>query len=234
MVRWVKWILLVYVVGLLGLIIYQMEFKTQDDSSVGKAVPRSSSERPLQIEGLEYTNYEEGRVVSRIKMDRLDVRPRKFGIFRIKSVNEVYLKRMSLVMFTHNGQVTVDSSAQAPSMGKMLVDSLQGLSQLRNLGRIQRVLMDNLELLTVRAEPKKLEKVVRARKAVFDVRKKVMALEHAYIENFTHKRRLKADKIKWDERHKHWIVEQQAALWDDGQKTLLSRARLNENLELLP
>lgn len=233
MLRWVKITLLVYSVCLFGWIGFQMIINATKDSTSQPTETKLRSQRPLHIEELDYTTYEKGKATSHVKAQRLEVRPRKLGVFRVKSVNELYLKKLKLEVMSAKSSSSNNTSNAEASVGELLAGSLNGLARMRNLGRIQQTVVEGFEIRTVATEQRQLERLVRARQAVFDVRKKELELEHAHIELFALKRRLTAPQIVWDEREKIWLIEKHATLWDYGEKVRLNRAKLTELLELV-
>jgi hypothetical protein len=233
MLRWVKLTLLVYSVCLFGWIGFQVIFNAVEDSPSQSIGTKARSQRPLHIEELDYTTYVMGKAVSNVKFQQLDVRPRKFGVFRIRSVNELYLKKLRLEVLTAEQTTSDKTSKVEASIGEVLTGSLNGLPQMRNLGRIQQVVVEGLEVLTLASEKRQLESVVRARQAVFDVRRKELTLKHANVEFFSLKRRLTASQLIWDEREKLWVIDKHATLWDHGEKVRLNHVKLNELLELV-
>jgi hypothetical protein len=235
MLRWVKLTLLLYTIALCGWLGYQA-FISQGKETKQLPVVKTSSQRPLLVVGLDYSSYDEDQISSRVQVERLEVRPRKFGIFRLKSVNEVFLKQLRLKVVTQERASDEEKAKKAKkglSPGQLLTKNLNELIQLRKLGKVQRVVIDGVKVFTLASDSQLLDNFISAQKAVFDVRKKTLLMEHAQVENFPLKRRLTSSQLTWDDRKKLWLVEKKATLWNNGKASQLSHVKLNKKLELV-
>ena len=230
MLRWVKLTLLLYTIALCGWLSYQA-FIMQDKEAKQLPVVKTSTQRPLQVISLDYSSYEEDQISSRVQVERLEVRPRKFGVFRLKSVNEVFLKQLRLKVVTQEHARDEKKPDKGFSAGQLLTENLNELIQLRKLGKIQRVLIDGVKVLTMEGDSQFLENAISAQEAVFDVRKKTLLMKHAQVDLFPLKRRLTSSQLTWDDRKKLWLIEKKATLWNNGKASLISHTKLNKQLE---
>jgi hypothetical protein len=152
-------------------------------------------------------------------------------MFRVKTINEAFFKDLQVEYFVNNKAVQTGSSGVDLSIGEMLTYSMIDSVQLRKFGRIQQVVIDDFRLMEISAEERRLERVVTARHAVFDVRKKKLAMTHAQVELPLLKRRLSAPQLVWHERLKQWEIDKQAILWDRDKKMTVEHVRLSEQLD---
>ena len=152
-------------------------------------------------------------------------------MFRLKSVNEVFLKQLRLKVVTQEHARDEKKPDKGFSAGQLLTENLNELIQLRKLGKIQRVLIDGVKVLTMEGDSQFLENAISAQEAVFDVRKKTLLMKHAQVDLFPLKRRLTSSQLTWDDRKKLWLIEKKATLWNNGKASLLSHTKLNKQLE---
>lgn len=199
---------------------------------------KTRSEQPIQSSGIDFTDYQGGTPTLRIKAEKFTVRPRKYGMFRVKSANEVFAKDLHLEMYTD--QYSFNDSAgnsqllaKAPSFGQILRNNIGIMLESRKFGRVHRALIDGFKMRTFTVNDNKLDRVLAARKAVFNFKSKQLELEHAAVEMIPLKRRLSASQLTWDDRKKVWRVGKNATLSAGSRRSLLKGTELTEHLEVI-
>ncbi len=155
----------------------------------------SSPSAPLSIKGLAYSNYEGDQLLSRVEANRLQVRPRKFFVFNIKSVNEVILEQGRFEIHMVENQEA--GKGERFSLGAELSTSVNGLAGLKGMGRITRCLVGGMAMdIFLAGKPHFL---VKAEKAFMDFQKKETRFENVLLEGGASEKKIWAEQVWWDE-----------------------------------
>jgi len=197
-VPWSKAAFVLFVTCVLGLALWIVfGYREQVERSTLPAPPHR---RSLSIQGLEYTTYESGRLLSRIAAVELLVKSRKFRIFRVKSVNEVILTDTRFELFspapTTDGEDRTEVGDLA--LGRQLAKGVEGLAGLKGMGKITRATLAGMRMTVYRGEGRP-ELRILARQAVMVPGKPEMRMEKVVIENLPMKTRLVSDEVIWNE-----------------------------------
>ncbi len=155
----------------------------------------SSRSAPLAIQGLSYSNYEGDKLLSRLEANRLQVRPRKFFVFNLKSVNEVMLEQGRFEIHMVENQEAGEGASF--SLGAELSTSVNGLAGLKGMGRITRCLVGGMAMDIFKSG--KPHFLVKAEKAFMDFHKKETRLENVLLEGVGSEKKVWAEQAWWDE-----------------------------------
>lgn len=223
--------LILYSISMFAYILSQYISKEESLSTTEVALIQANNKRSVQIKGLDVSNYNFSTFKSRIRINNLEIRPRKFSIFRIKSINELLLKDVHLEV--HSKPEKSKEEGSASSFGGQLFKSFNNLDQLIEFGAVQRIVFVNFTYRTMIAETKLPKQTVTADQAIYDVKKKVMTMKNAKVELFSLHKRLTAPELIWDEKKQIWRVKKNAILSDKAQKITLEEQALNQDLELI-
>lgn len=204
-VPWSKAALVLFVACVLGLVLWIV---LGYQEHVGRSTPPAPPpRRPLSIQGLEYTTYESGRLLSRIAAAELTVKSRKFRIFRVKSVNEVILTDTRFDLFSSDpaGGGEDRPEVENLALGRQLATGVEGLAGLKGMGKITRATFAGMRMTVYRGEGRP-ELRIMARLAFMEPGKPEMRMEKVVIENLPLKTRLVSDEVIWNEARETFSV----------------------------
>lgn len=196
--------------------------------------PTSSSTRPLAISGLSYTATEHGIPISRIHVDQLQVRPRRFGALHIRSVNELVLVNAQFDLyqaFPPASHTLAPTEQRKLSLQSGLNDSLKGVTKLQGMGYISRAWADKL---TLRAYgDRRLALAILARNASFDFKKQQTTFLDATITGEDGHFQLATAKLIWDEKAGLFSVPDAYTIHRNDEYVVGTKAYLTPNLKLI-
>ncbi len=203
----------------------------------GQAPPKARNahtnpSRPLDIKGLIFSTYgEQGSLTQRISAKQLMVKPRKFGVFRVKSVNEVVFVAVEFEFyrqFAEDGNSKDDSSLAAG-----MAEGMYGLSELKGIGRLTRAAMVGIKM-RVLSQGKETFSLL-AESGEIELKSKKTSFENVRFSLPANQSILEAKKSVWDKELQAFVVageyvlqtpkgEQRgrgAAIKDDGSLMLI-------------
>lgn len=160
---------------------------SQDESSAG----------PMSIRGFDFATYEGDRLATRVQAGQFRVKPRKFGIFKLRSVNEVALSKARLEIHRPPEQDGKNVGVLSP-LGEQLGSRAQGLLGGKGVGNITRAVMDGVELVFYGGGSPHLR--VSAQAGEMDFRSKEIRMREAVLEHLPSQRKIASKVIVWDER----------------------------------
>ena len=165
------------------------------DSSSG-IVPTAekSTGVAMEIEGLKYSNYKEGKLQSRVQAAQLMVVPRKIGVFQIQSINEAVISRFRIEM--HKSALPEEKKKTETVLPDQLSDGIKGLAAIKGAGRIVKVTIAGMEILSLQGD--KPEFILQARVGTFDARHKQLQLENVIMQQPENHLRLTTDRAVWN------------------------------------
>lgn len=204
-VSWSKAALALFVACALGLVLWiAFGYREHGGQSTPSAPP---PRRALSIQGLEYTTYESGRLLSRIAAVELLVKSRKFSIFRVKSVNEVILTETRFELFSPAPAAGGEDQPETKNLalGRQLANGVEGLAGLKGMGKITRATLAGMRM-TVYREEGRPELRILARQAVMVPGKPEMRMEKVVLENLPLKIRLVSDEVIWNEERETFAI----------------------------
>jgi hypothetical protein len=148
----------------------------------------------MEIEGLKYSNYKDGKLQSRVQAAQLMVVPRKIGVFQIQSINEAVISRFRLEM--HSATLPDEPNKTGTALPDELSDGIKGLATIKGAGRIVKVTIAGMEILSLRGD--KPEFILQARVGSFDARHKQLQLENVIMQQPGNHLRLTTDRAVWN------------------------------------
>jgi len=148
----------------------------------------------MEIEGLKYSNYKDGKMQSRVQAAQLMVVPRKIGVFQIQSINEAVISRFRLEM--HSATLPDEPNKTGAALPDELSDGIKGLASIKGSGRIVKVTIAGMEILSLRGD--KPEFILQARIGTFDARHKQLQLENVSMQQPENHLRLTTDRAVWN------------------------------------
>lgn len=163
------------------------------------------NETSMSAKSLSFSNYEDGRLTSRFQVDQMVVKPRKFGIFRVKSINEALLLNALFVFHQYSAaEEKVSDRPEGASKKPDLTDGIQGLAELRGVGRLTRAVVDGMTLEFLHDK----EMVLRAQmeKAFIDLQKNESRFEKSVFQLSRQKIILLGEEAFWDKKNKKFII----------------------------
>lgn len=190
--------------------------------------------RPLQISGLRYSDYDNDYLVSRLQFDNLQVRPRRFGPFKIQSVNEVLIRNAQIERLPAP-QKEQSINGERGSVSEQLSGNLRRFLKSQKIGRVQRVVFDGFQYTRTDSHPEEIASKIMARGAEYDFRQKKLTLIDATLEERTSMRHLSAGRVEWHESKQAWWISGAGELTKANQpRKTLNNVWLDEHLEQIP
>lgn len=190
--------------------------------------------RPIQMSGMRYSSYYDSNLLSRVTFDNLQVRPRRFGPFKIQSINEVFI-RNARIEKRPTPLKEAPSNKGKSSSSTNLSSNLKQFLISQKVGRVQRIIVMGLQYVRINNHVDGIISQIIARKAEYDLRGKKLVLTDAQLDDYASTRHLSAKKLEWSEKRRAWWVSGNATLREKKQpKKTLQNVWLNENLEILP
>lgn len=203
------------------------------DSKPSTSLVEKSGQRPLSISGMAYDTYRNEQLASSIKVENLQVRPRKIGIFRVKSLNEVALTKARFDLYQRPSYAAGEPTAQeGQSLTSGFSEGLNGLASLRGMGRITRATIDSMILNLHRAKGPYLQ--LRSRSAILDLKKQNFQFINARLLGRQGAFHLVTPLLKWDEQRKLFYVPGKYRLLTSDGQLRGSGAVIDSELNLRP
>lgn len=165
------------------------------------AEPSLTKQPPLNISDFSFYDYQNDQLISRINVKHLYVRPRRFGILRIATVNELLLKQARFEFYE-----TREASPQAAEspLGHGLASSLSALVDLHGMGRITQGKIEGMQLFIQRQSRPNIQ--VISAQAVLDFKKKRTIMTDAILQIPERGYTLQSKQIIWDDKEQVFIV----------------------------
>jgi hypothetical protein len=191
-------LILILIAGLVLALAARIYIQSQSDGQAGPAVKEESvSTSPMTIRGFGFSTYLDDRLSTRVSADLFRIRPRKFSIFKVRSLNEAALSKARFEIHSDAAESGKPTGGILKSLGSQFTSRAQGLAGMKGVGNITRVVMDGMELAFFRRKSPHLQ--VRAQKGEMDFKKKEIRMEQALLEHFPSKKKIAASMIIWDD-----------------------------------
>jgi len=157
---------------------------------------------PLLINGLSHKVYNNGILVSKMEAEEFKIRPRKFFIFNIKSVNEAILTNVKLNMYIKNKELKEGKEVADIDLLNPIFDATTGKGT--GTGLITRAVIKGIDVNIFISDV--LTHKLKATSADFMLKKKRIVFYNASLEHPPSSRLISADKIIWDAQEKAFMV----------------------------
>ncbi len=174
------------------------------DSKPAVSLLEKGRQRPLSITGLVYDSYRNNKLATSIRAEQLQVKPRKFGIFRVRNLNEVSLKRTRFDLFQDSSVAAEGENQAQMSLTAGFAEGVNGLTGLRGMGQISRATIDSMSLNISRDGKPWLH--LQARSAIFDLKKHLFDFNKARLLGPQKDFQLVTALLRWDEQQKIFHV----------------------------
>ena len=169
--------------------------------SEGVSAPAVTEEKtstsPMTIRGFGFSTYLDDRLSTRVSADLFRIRPRKFSIFKVRSLNEAALSKARFEIHPDAAENGKPTEGVLESLGSQFSSRAQGLAGMKGVGNITRVVMDGMEMAFFRRKYPHLQ--VRAQKGEMDFKKKEIRMEQALLEHLPSQKKIAASTIIWDD-----------------------------------
>lgn len=183
----------------------------------------------LNISGLAYSNYSGDRLVSRLEAETLAVAPRRMGAFRIKSVNELVLRKVTFLLeLDLPPELAPEENFDQPDQFSL---GLKNLVDIKGMGRITQVVVDGLRLDLRKSGAVHLD--VAAKAGVFDLKKKELRMDEALLKSAQGKI-LISSLVIWDETAKIFRVPGAYVSTDKGREIRGEGASVDMDFNVTP
>jgi hypothetical protein len=193
-----KLVLLLIAVVIIALL--YLAFRNPAIPAVPAQVEKSGSST-MSISGFGFSIYEGAALRTRVQADLFRIVPRKFGIFRMKSINEAALTKARFEIYTDRNEVGQDKKRDAgvfSALGDEFNTQTRGAPGMQGVGNVTRLVMDGMELAFCREGTPYLE--ARASSGVMDFKKKEIRMRGAILEHLPSQKKIAGKTIFWDDR----------------------------------
>lgn len=157
---------------------------------------------PLVMDGLSYKVYNDGILVSKMEAEEFKIRPRKFFIFNIKSVNEAILINVKLNMYIKNKKTKEDKEIADIDLLNPIFDATTGKGT--GAGLITRAIIKGIDVNIYNSDV--LTHKIKATEADFILKKKKIVFLNVTLEHPPSNKLINAKKIIWDAQEKAFMV----------------------------
>lgn len=154
-----------------------------------------SSGVAMEIQGLKYSNYKEGKLQSRVQAGQLIVVPRKIGIFQIQSINEAVISQFRLEILNEPVKA---SSATSTDLPLELADGIKGLAAIKGSGRITKVTIAGMTIISLQDNQPNF--ILNAKVGVFDARQKQLQLEQVILQKPSLGMKIVTERAVWNKK----------------------------------
>ncbi len=176
---------------------------------VSHPVEKQKNTGSMGISGFGFSTYDGASLITRVQADLFRIVPRKFGIFRMKSVNEAMLVKARFEIYLGNAtqsqsvgvagekQGQTDDPGVFSAFGDQVNSSAKALPGMQEVGNVTRLVMDGMELAFCREQSPYLE--ARARSGGMDFKKEKITMRDAVLEHFPSGKKIFSETIIWDD-----------------------------------
>lgn len=173
------------------------------------AVVEKKASSTMSISGFGFSIYEGASLRTRVQADLFRIVPRKFGIFRMRSINEAALVKARFEIYTDcNGGTLAEGRPKGKgyengdagvfsALGDEFNAQTRGGSGIQGVGNVTRLLMSGLELVFYRDKIPNLE--ARAKNGTMEFKKKEIRMHGAVLEHIPSGKKIAGDTIVWDD-----------------------------------
>ncbi len=165
---------------------------------------------PLSIKGISSSSYDSnGRLLMQIKADEIKVKPRRFFVFNIKSINEVTITNVKAAFYFYEDKTKSDVNKPQTDVDLLnlyegVIHQKKGDAVPKEFGRITRGVIKGFTLEIYRKE--KLSVIVKANEGEIDFRKKMVEMKDVHLEEVLSKKIIKSNFAVWDNKEKFFKI----------------------------
>ena len=183
----------------------------------------------INISGLAYSNYVGECLVSQLEAETLAVAPRRMGAFRIKSVNELVLRKVTFLLeLDAPPELASDENSNQPDQFSL---GLKNLVDIKGMGRVTQVVVDGLRLDLRKSGVTHLDVIAKA--GVFDLKKKELRMDEALFKGPLGKT-LVSSQVFWDEADRVFRIPGSYLMTDNARETHGEGALLDTDFKVMP
>lgn len=155
---------------------------------------------PMEFEGLTFSTYKGKELQARVKIKAMRSAPRKFYIFRIKSINELLMSNVAVEIFQNDQESSIDLLPMAE-----MQDRVSGTVMAKGMGRItQGHILGFSAIVKEKSGQETLR--VEATEATIDFSKHKMTMLNANLVQPRSQRRISSNRIDWDTIERRFII----------------------------
>lgn len=189
---------------------------------------------PLLINGLSCKVYNNGILVSKMEAEEFKIRPRKFFIFNIKSVNEAILKNVKLNVYTKNKELKESKEVTDIDLLNPIFDATtgKGTGTGTGTGLITRAIIKGIDVNIFISDV--LTHKLKATTADFMLKKKRIVFYNVNLENPPSHKLINAEKIIWDAQEKVFKVYSLDKASSPKEKAKVKHFKIDLNFNIEP
>ena len=156
--------------------------------------------RPLVIRSFSYTSYNEHGINNTLEGDKLQIKPRRFMAFNIKSINEAVVNNARLAIFTRKDEVSEPQYFGFENVTPLMDEEKGGGGRSKALGLVTRMIFRTMEMDLLR-DNKKIIKLV-AETGLIEKKKEGLNAFNAILTDVRTCRRITTRKLLWNGKRK--------------------------------
>ena len=201
-----------FIPGLIGIVAIVILFLWRQNNepapSAEKTIPELPKaiavNRPLLIKQFMYTTSDEYGLDNILEADELEVKPRRFMAFNLKSVNEAIVRNAHLTVYTHDRREAADKYFGFERAIPLAGADGDNSGRSRVLGLVTRMIIDTINMELFRDEQKVM--ILDAASGLIEKKKEGVKFFNATLQDVRTNRFVKAGKILWDRKRKVFII----------------------------
>lgn len=211
-------------------------FSSESQSDLTPLPTNAPVTAPLSITGMDYHDYENSALKSRISVDQIEIRPRVFSGLRIHALNEIVLKKVRFDLYRAlSGPSLEENGRNDPAVPELslthgLSSNITNLARFRGAGRISRALFEDITLNIFEDDEFYLS--LEAGSAVLDLRKKSVEFSQALLYGRDISYRIATPLLKWHEDLKLFELPGDYLLIFDDKIFRGRAARINSSFQI--
>ena len=211
-----------------------------DESTDSRAAQKETSElrktngskKPLVIKALSYKAFNDNGLHKSVSADLLEVRPRSFVGFNIRTINEAILKNTYLVIHSDD---STESEFSFIDFGHSLTFSenrIDNLRKKRMLGRVTRVVLKQATI-EFRRDKKRIMTVV-ADSGLMDKKKEDARFFNATLTDLRTNRVVKSREVLWDEERNLFVIPGKYIEWSSADRVTGASVEIDMDFVITP
>jgi hypothetical protein len=159
---------------------------------------------PLRIKMFSYNAFDENGLHNVVNADLLEIRPRRFMAFHVKSVNEAILRNAHLVFYTHSRKQSDICFCEFEDAMPFSGGGSDAAKNSRIFGRVTRLVLQKVTIEFFRDAQQTM--VLAAATGLIEKKKKGAKFFRAALEDVRSNRIIRAREILWDRKRSVFVI----------------------------
>lgn len=163
---------------------------------------KPSSLSPLSIQGLVYSSYNGSHLLSRTKAEQLQVRAKRYSLFKVKSVNEAIFVNPVFESYLTSEDDSSDGAGQ--DFNSQVSEGISGLAELKGVGHIVSALLLRPVFILDRGAHDRIE--ISAKQGEISLRNNKLVLTEVVFEGTNPHRLIQCQQAIWEKDKRQFYI----------------------------